>query len=895
MAFLGLPFASLILGVPLGVNLAYLSAASKTDASGTSQIVASGIRLELGQALKAEYAAFAEADKAVIAKALEEEMDTWKAERPKEEDPTLGSRALGALGTVIAAPITLPVAAVSLGVRGARAAAASAAEALAKPRSSFFNYFRKNAREDANAAPPAPDGEDGEDNSNISAASTVDTITKEDAINQFEDILKKAGGKEGDTKRLLYVIKNHPSIVTQPFGGKSALQLVVAAAIADAEGTPLDPGFFGRLAAAAAPAVSAIGRAGQIAAAAAATANETLNPVAIAKRRAREAEVLNDIYEPAPEDEVDDENETMTGGATMNEWAAVVTQILRTPYIYEDASLEDAVTALNERIKKEAKYKTARKKELAAQARAPSVVLLKKKQDAEFKLRTALDVLTAADDDAAKEDARLTVEVARARLSDANTALLEAKEDTETFNATAERENKEAAAEDAVGAREALLAAKELASTSRKATPRPVAAFNDLIAMRSVKPENRKRTATSLVPVLKAFMWWRWNVIHYPLSYTTEQVVDAQHLLDGMTARTQPIAPFFNASVTLRRNINEKRGLKPTPEEVAAAAAEKAAVALADKVAVEVAAQEAERKAAEAERLQKEEEQELAEAAKEEAEEEAARQRLAEAAAAKAAEDGQLNGLRGTEADLAVQEFGVKTPNAFASVLPPESKITIAPPVPLSNAAAVIRSSEPHGNRGLATMFRAAKVPPPPPAVLPLAAPPPPPPPPPAAASNEKIVTPEQLATRKAVRERKKQIDRVTYNTVPDDERSKKEHQGRLNLLITALAGEKDNVRRADEAANAAPAAEADAAAQAAADLEAAAWEAARVAEARAAAAAVDAKAAARAARMRGVTFVDQQVARAAGGGGTRRRTPHKKGGKRRRVRNSTFRRHRKH
>ena len=109
---------TLILGVPLGVDLAYLNAAaSKTDASGTSQIVASGIRLELSQALKAEYAAFAAADKALITKALEDEMDTWKTELPKEDDPTLGSRALGALGAVIAAPIALPVAGVAYGTR----------------------------------------------------------------------------------------------------------------------------------------------------------------------------------------------------------------------------------------------------------------------------------------------------------------------------------------------------------------------------------------------------------------------------------------------------------------------------------------------------------------------------------------------------------------------------------------------------------------------------------------------------------------------------------------------------------------------------------------------------------------------------------------------------------
>jgi hypothetical protein len=739
MAFFGaLPLASLLVqGIPLGVA-AWLYSQGKTGTNGSSQMAASGVQLELSQALKAEYAAFAAADMAVIAKALNDEMETWKNELPKKEDPTLGSRALGALGFGLALPFTAPVAGVAYGVRklgqsnilgaltptntAASQGAPPVAADPAKPRPGFFDYFRKNARADANKTPKTADTEDGNDTSDISAASTVDTISKEDAIKQFEEILRSAGGKDGNTKRLLYVIKNHPSIVTQPFGGKSALQLVIAAAIADAEGTPLNPGFFGRLAAAAAPAVSAIGRAGQIAAAAAAAANETLNPVAIANRRAREAEVLNDIYEPAPEDEeVDDEDETMAGGATMNEWAAVVTQILRTPYIYEDASLEDAVTALNDRIKKEAKYNTARKKELAAQARSPKVVLTKKKNDAEFELRKALDVLTDADGDAAKEDARLTVEVARARLSDANTALLEAKEDTETFNADAESVEKAAAAKAAVEARQLLLTAKDAASISRKATPRPMAAFNDLIAMHGVKPENRKQTAKSLVPVLKAFMWWRWNVIHYPLSYTTEQVVDAQHLLDGMTARTQPIAPFFNASVTLRRNINEKRGLKPTPEEVEAAAAEKAAVALAEKVAVEVAAQQAEREAAEAKRVKEEEEQEQAEAEAEEA----AREESVRAAAAKAAEAGPVGSLRGSDADLAVPEFGIEMPEVRRSVLP--SPVAIAPPIPPSNAVAIMRSSDPRGHTPFGSQIQGLPQPAAPAAPLVFAPPPVPP------------------------------------------------------------------------------------------------------------------------------------------------------------------------
>jgi hypothetical protein len=153
MALFGLPLASLILGVPLGVDLAYLNAgANQSSASGTSQIVASGIRLELIQALKAEYDAFAAADKAVIAQALKDEMDTWERERPAEAPPsTIASRGLAA--AIFSAPIALPVAGVAYGVRklaaylktrseaaaaakakaAAAAAAAAAAEEKARP------------------------------------------------------------------------------------------------------------------------------------------------------------------------------------------------------------------------------------------------------------------------------------------------------------------------------------------------------------------------------------------------------------------------------------------------------------------------------------------------------------------------------------------------------------------------------------------------------------------------------------------------------------------------------------------------------------------------------------------------------------------------------------------
>ena len=828
MALFGLPLASLILGVPLGVDLAYLNAASKTDTSGTSQIVASGIRLELSQALKAEYAAFAEADKAVIAKALEEEMETWKAERPKEEDPTLGSRAIGALGAVIAAPITLPVAAVSLGVRGA----ISLSEAISKLAIAKFNTYKAVREGDAQAAaaaaqdegtaaaavqaaaaadalakgqtdaPAAADaaaaaeqqaekqtevlksaasGVDAQDKPSGAeppappgAASTIGPKTKEDTLNDFIGAVIGAMDT-GNTKELVEAIKKGPFIVAQPFEGRSALQMVIEAAIKDSADIKTSPGFFKMLrsgvSAALSPIGNAAGKASQIASAALSKANKTLNPFAIAKRRKEEAELLNPVYGDG-----DGDGAAMTGGATMKQWAAVVTQILRTPYVYEDDALEAAIAALNDRIKKEATFETAKINTLAA---GPARGLPMQKE-----------------------------ELAETELE---------------------------------GARDILMMKQTEAIAARKATPRPMAAFNDLIAMNGVEEADRERTAEVLVPVLNAFMWWRWNVLHFPLSYTVEQVVDAQHLLDGLTAETDVPLPFFNASVTLRRDINEKKGLELTPEQEKEKRATAAAVAAWEQGRIDSANAAKERAAA------------AAEEARAAAAPPAVPLPLSPAAALQRSSE-----YKGTTPfSLQVSLPPPAAAPAAAAPAPPPPPAAAPAPLPLSNASAMMRSSEPRGH----TPFSLQVPLPPPAAPLPLspaaaAAP--------AAASNEKIVTPEQLATRKAVRERKKQIDRVTYNTVPDDERSKKEHQGRLNLLITALAGEKDNVRRADEAANAAPAAEADAAAQAAADLEAAAAEAARVAEARAAAAAVDAQAAARAARMRGVTFVDQQVAAAA-------------------------------
>jgi hypothetical protein len=111
---LAIPFVSILSAVPLGIDLAYLYAQSKQGANGTTPMADSGVRAELIQALKAEYAAFAAADRAKIAKSLQDEMTEWKNKLPKEEAPSLGSRALQATGALIAAPIALPIAGVSL-------------------------------------------------------------------------------------------------------------------------------------------------------------------------------------------------------------------------------------------------------------------------------------------------------------------------------------------------------------------------------------------------------------------------------------------------------------------------------------------------------------------------------------------------------------------------------------------------------------------------------------------------------------------------------------------------------------------------------------------------------------------------------------------------------------
>jgi hypothetical protein len=355
----------------------------------------------------------------------------------------------------------------------------------------------------------------GESPVEASAASAVNTMSKEDAYEKFGEILEAAKGK-GNTKELVEVIKNYPSIVTEMWDGQSTLQLVVEAAIADARGAKPSPGFLGRLssglAAALKPAVAAVGKAGKIAAEAAAKANKAVNPVEIAKRRQQESMLRSKAYSRVK----------TTGGATMNEWAAVVGQILRTPYIYEDDTLEDAATKLDDAAEKFKSVETAVKNERNASARG------------------------------------------------------------------LEKAKKEDAVTDFEDARKLLMEAEEKAVEVRKATPRPMAAFNDLIAMRDVPKDERKPTAEALVPVLNAFMWWRWNAIHFPLSFQPEQVVDAEHLLDGLTPGTQPIAPFFNASVTLRRVVNERNGSILSPEEDAEKAAYEKARQEADVAAAEV-------------------------------------------------------------------------------------------------------------------------------------------------------------------------------------------------------------------------------------------------------------------------------------------------------------------
>jgi hypothetical protein len=335
----------------------------------------------------------------------------------------------------------------------------------------------------------------------------------------------------------------------------------------------------------------------------------------------------------------------------MKEWAAVVTQILRTPYVYEDTTLEDAVAALNERIKKEAAFDTAKINTLSA---GPARGLPLQKE-----------------------------EIAETELKDARNEL-----------------------EKAAGA----------AIAARKATPRPMAAFTDLIALNGVKEADRERTAEVLVPVLNAFMWWRWNVLHAPFSYTVEQVVDAEHLLDGMTAETDVPLPFFNASVTLRRDINEKRAVTLSPEEEAEKEATEKAVAKFKQLQADSVEYAKERKAAEARKALPG----AREALDQEKVAAAQAARTAEAAAA-----GPVGSLRGSDADLAVPEFGIEMPEVRRSVLP--SPVAIAPPVPPSNAVAIMRSSDPRGHTPFGSQIQG--LPPPPALAAPLVFAPPPVPP----------------------------------------------------------------------------------------------------------------------------------------------------------------------
>jgi hypothetical protein len=110
---LAIPFVSILSAVPLATSLGYLYAQSKQGTSGATQMAESGVRAELNQALRAEYAAFADADRAKIAQVLDDEMTKWKDEHPRDET-SMGVRAVQATGALLAAPITLPIAGVSL-------------------------------------------------------------------------------------------------------------------------------------------------------------------------------------------------------------------------------------------------------------------------------------------------------------------------------------------------------------------------------------------------------------------------------------------------------------------------------------------------------------------------------------------------------------------------------------------------------------------------------------------------------------------------------------------------------------------------------------------------------------------------------------------------------------
>jgi hypothetical protein len=147
---LAIPFATLLVtGAPLGV-LGYLYAMGKRGENGATPMAESGVRAELNQALRAEYAAFAAVDRAAIVEALTNEMTRWKNEHPQEEAPTIGSRALQATGALLAAPIALPVAGVVMAYTAAidymKKRATDAAEKKAELEAAKKTQESKDAR-----------------------------------------------------------------------------------------------------------------------------------------------------------------------------------------------------------------------------------------------------------------------------------------------------------------------------------------------------------------------------------------------------------------------------------------------------------------------------------------------------------------------------------------------------------------------------------------------------------------------------------------------------------------------------------------------------------------------------------------------------------------------------
>ena len=388
------------------------------------------------------------ATKAKVVQAIQRELDAFEAVAKKGVDPKKIKQAIIA---AIRNEVTAFKAVPKVKVKVKQGIAAS------EPRVKDVKQAIIVAIQKEVAAFKVPDKPSGEPIPSQGKADVVATLTYDQAVEQFVDAVTKAKGK-AKTAELVKTISKYPQIVTKTWTQDdgtelSTLQLIVQAAIADAVGKPLSDGFMGALSRATSRGLKALG---------------SFKPVGISNpllRRRHEAELREAAYK---------------GGATRAEWASVVTQILRTPYVYDDSVLE-----------------ANRKSE-------------------------------------------------------------------------------------------------------RKANPRPNIGFNDLIAMRGITdPALRKRAATNLVPVLNAFMWWRWNVLHFPLSYTAEQVVDAEHLLDGMTADTQPIAAFWNASVTLRRHINEMRGATLSPQEEREKAAYEAAMETL-KRSTSTPEQKAEREAAEA-------------------------------------------------------------------------------------------------------------------------------------------------------------------------------------------------------------------------------------------------------------------------------------------------------